>query len=138
MPIPSSYTEDSLALYMRDGVLKTIAGVLGLTTTADFAEAVTSALLGYGVSAIDDAADIAKLRAWAAVAAWEVAQTVASGDYRFSADGGSWDRQQVFEHITTMLDAARRNAAAASAVSTDEGGLAISQGTVAVRNRAVW
>ena len=116
MPIPSSYTEDSLALYLRDGVLKTIAGVLGLTTTADFAEAVTSALLGSGVSAIDDAADIAKLRAWAAVAAWEVAQTVASGDYRFSADGGSWDRQQVFEHITTMLDAARRNAAAASAV----------------------
>jgi len=138
MPIPSSYTEDSLALYMRDGVLKTIAGVLGLTTTADFAEAVTSALLGYGVSAIDDAADIAKLRAWAAVAAWEVAQTVASGDYRFSADGGSWDRQQVFEHITTMLDAARRNAAAVSATSTDAGGLAVSQGTVAVRNQAVW
>jgi len=138
MPIPSSYTEDSLALYMRDGVLKTIAGVLGLTTIADFGEAVTSALIGYGAASVDDAADIAKLRAWAAVAAWEVAQTVASGDYRFSADGGSWDRQQVFEHITTMLDAARRNAAAVSATSTDAGGLAVSQGTVAVRNQAVW
>ena len=138
MPIPSSYTEDSLALYMRDGVLKTIAGVLGLTSTADFAEAVTSAQLGYGVSAIADATDIAKLRAWAAVAAWELAQTVAASDYRYSADGASFDRQQVFEHITTMLDAARRNAAAISAVSSDEGGLAVSQGTLAVRNQAVW
>lgn len=138
MPIPSSYTEDSLALYMRDGVLKTIAGVLGLTGTADFAEAVTSAQLGYGVSAIADATDIAKLRAWAAVAAWELAQTVAASDYRYSADGASFDRQQVFEHITTMLDAARRNAAAISAVSSDEGGLAVSQGTLAVRNQAVW
>lgn len=138
MPVPSSYTEDTLGLYMRDGVLKTIAGVLGLVNTSDFDEAVINALLGYGVGAIADASDIAKLRAWAAVAAWELAQTTAASDYRYSADGASFDRQQVFEHITTMLESARRNAAAVSAVSSDEGGLAVSQGTVAVPNQAVW
>jgi hypothetical protein len=134
MPIPSSYSEQELATYMRDGVLQSTAGVLGLTTIEQFDEAVNDALIAYGVSDVADATDIPKLRAAAQLCAWRLAQTVAAGDYAYSADGASYQRGQVFEHITKMLAAAERTALAFG-IST---GVITKPPTQAVSVQGVW
>lgn len=136
MALPTSYTDTELATYMRDAVLHSTARVLGLTETDQFAEAVNNAVLASGQTAIADCTDIPVLRAWAAVAAWETAQAVAAGDYAYSADGASWQRGQVFDHIEKMLSRAR---AAAVLVSGAAGGTAAgSLSSVALSNQAVW
>lgn len=136
MPPPSSYTDNTLAAYMRDAVLQSTARVLGLTMLDSFAEAVNNAVLACGQTDITACTDIPVLRAWAAVAAWEVAQAQAAGDYAYSADGASWQRQQVFDHINTMLDRAR---AAAVLIAESGGGTsADTLGSVALNNQAVW
>lgn len=136
MPLPTAYTDDTLAAYMRDAVLQSTARVLGLTALASFAEAVNNAVLACEQTDIAACTDIPVLRAWAAVAAWEVAQAQAAGDYAYSADGASWQRQQVFDHIKDMLDRAR---AAAVLIAGSAGGTAAgSLSSVALNNQAVW
>ena len=98
MSIPASYTEGTLASYCED-VLGALAVVLELTAAGgDFAEAVNSALLEYGVtdiSSITGSENIRKLRGLASVEAWRVAVTESAGDYDFSAGGASYHRSQV-------------------------------------------
>lgn len=101
MAMPALYSEYSLGSYMLDS-LGELAGILGMDDIV-VSEAVNDALLGYGVSDITKATDIARLRSAARVAAWRMALARASAMYQFSADGASYSRQQVTEHIRNML-----------------------------------
>jgi hypothetical protein len=113
MSIPASYTETTLADFMKDQ-LKGIATMLGWTTTPDdYQEAVNEALLAYGVSdiaTISGLANIKKLRALARVQVWKAALAAVAGDFSFSADGGSYQRDQVFQHIKDALQQATTEA----------------------------
>lgn len=110
MAIPTSYTESTLADYML-----AVLGVVGQTleyTNASFGEAVNDALVAYGVNEISQATDIKKLRALAKVAAWKKACDDLVGFYKFSADGGTYDRNQMREMAEKALTLAQADAAA--------------------------
>lgn len=113
MAAPTTYTETTLAGYMKSE-LGEMAGTLGLDTVPDdFEEAVNSALLSYGGTEIADITgveNIQKLRAFARVQAWKLASAYASARYAKSADGSSLSRDQLFAHCQRMLDRAEADA----------------------------
>lgn len=110
MALPSSYTENTLRDYMLS-VTATVAGALGWTAV-NFTEAVTDALVGYGVTDIAQATDMAKLRSLAKVEAWRAVADATVADYNFSADGGSYSRQQVHQQAVAALQRAEAEAVA--------------------------
>lgn len=113
MAIPSSYTEATLASYMQT-VLQDVGLALGWTTTPDdYQNAVDESLL---LMEVDDIADISgraslrQLRAAARITVWSQVAAATAGDYKFSADGGSYDRHQVHEHALAMKAQAESDA----------------------------
>lgn len=110
MAIPTSYTETTLAEYML-AVLGVVGQTLGLSSSS-FGEAVTDTLLAYGTDDISQATDMKKLRALAKAAAWKKACDDLVGFYRFSADGGTFDRNQMREMAEKALTLAQADAAA--------------------------
>lgn len=112
MPVPTAYTEDSLAAFMH-AALRDVATALGWSVAAgDYDEPVTDALIAYGEDDIADATDIQKLRALARVAVWQAAVDATVGDYDFSADGGSYSRSQLHAQALARLAQAQQQAAA--------------------------
>ena len=104
MPIPTSYTEQTLADFMQ-AELGAVATVLEYTNQS-YAEKINDTLLTYGasdISEISGAANIMKLRTIARMFAWKKAVGDMSTRYGFSADGGSYQRQQMFEQAKQML-----------------------------------
>lgn len=110
MAIPSSYTESSLRDYMLS-VTANVAGALGWTAV-NFTEAVNDALVAYGVTDSALATDVAKLRCLARAEAWRALVAATAADYNFSADGGSYSRQQLHEHCVAALERAEGEAVA--------------------------
>lgn len=101
MPLPTSYTEESLAQFMHT-TLGTIATDLELEEPAGelgaYAEAVYEALFNYGASdiaTITGTYNVRRLRVLAEVEAWRLVVYLTSGDFDFSADGGSYKRSQI-------------------------------------------
>src|SRR5262245_10804820 len=138
MPPPSSYTEDSLALYMRDEVLKATGQVLGLTELGQFADAVLEVQLAIGDTW---STDIRRTRIVARQEAWRVALAQAGGDYAYTEDGVVNNRQQIFDHCRLMFEQAEAEVIALGPVpGSDEATAAslVSRGSFAARNRAVW
>jgi hypothetical protein len=116
MPAPASYTETTLADFQLVA-LGPLAAVLGWTTTVEPAvvEAVNDALLAYGVADAAEATDIPKVRALARLTIWRAVARATAGNYRFSTDGQSFDRQQVHEHALAMIAEAEREGGAVGA-----------------------
>jgi len=111
MPVPTAYTESELADYMYAAMGDT-AQVIGWTGSGALAGAVIEALIAYGVTSIDVATDIPRLRALALVEAWKAAMAQVSGDYKFTdIDGRTAERQQIFDHCQEMLAQATADAA---------------------------
>lgn len=110
MAAPATYTEETLAIYMRDGVLKDLSAALGWTLVPDdYQEGINEALLMMEVDSISEVsgrANIQKLRYAAQIAVWRQVVNATAGDYNFSADGGRYDRSQVHEMGTKNLDRA--------------------------------
>jgi hypothetical protein len=108
--VPTSYTESQLKAFMITA-LGRIATVIDWDADTDqVAEAVNDTLLAYGVDDIADATDIVKLRALSRYSVLQAAHAWLATDFRFSADGGSYDRQQVFDHVGSLLDTAHSEA----------------------------
>ena len=105
MPVPTSYTEETLSQFMFD-ILGATGVALSLDPEVNFAEAVIQTLVDYGISEIDAATDIFKIRAIARVHAWEVALATVASDYNFADGGARFDRGQMHDHIIKMRDAA--------------------------------
>ncbi len=94
MAPPTSYTEDTLATFMLAD-LKDVATVLGWSTQASVQVAIDDVVLQLGISDIATATNIPQVRALARVFAWKLAVKAASAYYAFSADGGSFSREQL-------------------------------------------
>ena len=109
MTVPSSYTEATLKAYMH----KTLGKVAQLLEfSVDFGsydEAVNQALLDYGtddITTISGADNIIKIRALAKVQAWQLAFDNAAALMGFTADGGTYNRNQIHAMIEKNLEAA--------------------------------
>lgn len=124
--IPSAYTDFTLAAYMAT-VTNNVAAALGWTAD-NFSEAVNDTLLAYGVTTAADAGDIPRLRALAKVEAWRAVADATAADFNFSADGGSYSREQIHQHA---LDALTRAQAQAAPFVDDLGGFVIQPATLA-------
>lgn len=116
MSIPASYTEKTLAEYMHV-MLGKVAKALDLhfdpNGPGDYAEAVNDTLLAYGaedIATITGTNNIQKLRALARVAAWQHVVTNFAALYDFSADGASYNRNQLFKNAQEALKLAERAA----------------------------
>ena len=110
MTVLTSYSATSLISYM-EGCLGETATILGFDTSLDYGEALTQTELDYGVSDCSLATDIKKLLALARYNVWKHVAMFAVGKYHFSADGGSYDPQQIFDHANEMLKLAWIDAA---------------------------
>lgn len=113
MPLPTVYTEETLALYMHI-TLGNVAEALGYDVSESYFEAVNETLLDYGVDDLSNATDIRKLRALARAQAWRKAANDTAGDYDFKAGDGSYNRSQVHEQCVVNLNMALTEAAAYS------------------------
>ncbi len=109
MTAPTSYTETTLADFMASQ-LGNFPTIFGWASPDDYQEAVNETLLAYGVDAITDATNIRKLRSLARVEAWKLVVSKLASDYKFSADGSSFERQQMHEMARKNLAAAEQDA----------------------------
>lgn len=109
MPIPVSYTEKSLAEYMYRAlgkVSKVLNIHLGTEDAGDLSEVVNDTLLAYGtdsISSISGRENILKLRSLALVAMWRYVIANFTALYDFSADGASYQRNQMFKSAQEAL-----------------------------------
>jgi hypothetical protein len=109
MPVPTAYTETTLADFMN-GQLGQFPAMFGWTSPASYQEAVNETLLAYGVNAIADATNIRKLRALARVEAWKQVLSELASKFKVQADGSTFERQQMFEMASKSLAAAEQDA----------------------------
>ena len=113
MSLPDQYTEDSLAGYMHD-LLGKVAQVLGYAvgagTAGSYQEAVNATLLRYGVSSLDAALDLRKLRALAALEAWNKACADLAALYPFALDQARYERGEMFKQAELQRAGALREA----------------------------
>lgn len=117
MPIPTEYTEETLAGYMLTA-LSQVAGVLGWDDETDeVGEAIIGALLAYfgtagANSIIANATDITKLRVLARREIWRAAVAALTTKYTFSTDGQKFDRSDMMKLASAQLERAETDAAA--------------------------
>ena len=110
MPVPTSYTEITFAMYLH-GVLGVTAEMIGWTVVGDsYAEVINDTLLAYGVADIGDATDLSKLRVLGRMCLWQMAKTAVIPEVNYSADGQNYSREAIFQHIDNMLSQARIDA----------------------------
>lgn len=133
MALPVSYTEVSFATYLH-GTLSHTADALGWSG-GDYAEIVNDSLLIAGVSditTVTGAAPLRLLRMAGAIALWQAVVAAFVGDYDFEADGGRYDRDQLFQHAKATLAMARGQGIVAGLDVDGDGGAAweVQGGTV--------
>lgn len=102
MAAPTLYSEALFAQYLLD-VLKDTATALGWTTQGDVQAAIDETLLALAVSTIADATEIRKLRAVGRREVWRLVASATAAHYAFSADGASYNRQQIHDHAVAAL-----------------------------------
>ena len=106
MPALTPYTHDSFKQYLCHS-LRDMAGALGWTVAnGDFDEPLNDALLmldNDDVANFTTNAQLRLLRSAGKVAVWRAVVATTAGDYQFSADGGSYNRQQVHDHARKMV-----------------------------------
>lgn len=107
--IPVAYTELTIAQYMH-GLLGKMAAVLGFaeptTDAGAYQEAVNEVMLALGVSDLESAPDIRKVRALAAREAWKLALDNLATAIDYSADGSRFDRSQLSLQAQAALNRA--------------------------------
>jgi hypothetical protein len=103
MAAPLSYTEATLWQFMRDE-MQDVGRALNWNNQTDYQPAIDETQLQMGVPDIAQVAStqIRLLRAVARVNCWRMAAQATAGDFDFSADGGSYSREQMHTHCLEM------------------------------------
>lgn len=112
MPVPTSYTEATLADYMH-AVLGPVGVALNYMPATAYREPITETLLTYGttdIATIAGAANLRKLRTLARVEVWRMVVGHVSGDFDFTADGATFSREQLHAMATANLKQAMADA----------------------------
>jgi hypothetical protein len=111
MALPSVYSDATLGAFIHAD-LGPIATTLGWTVAGgSYAEIINEALIIGNAASVADLS-VAKARALVRVAAWRVVAQHTAGDYKFSADGASYDRQQMHAHAVAQAARCEADAAA--------------------------
>ncbi len=111
---PVTFTESEFASF-ANAELGALAGALCLKSPADYAQVIADTLLELNVASlalISGPAAVRKARAFARVYLWRMAARRTAGDFDFSADGGRYDREQVYKHCMEQAEIAESEAAA--------------------------
>lgn len=107
--IPATYTEQALAEFMRDSVLKDVAVDLDLTIIdletdpSPYLDAVRESLNGYGVGTIEEATDTYLLRLYARREAWRMAMGYSASLYDVSGQERVLKRSQIHTQARAMF-----------------------------------
>lgn len=112
MSVPTSYTSETLAAAMH-AWLGPLAASLGWSAPTSYSEAITSALVLYGVSDLSQATDIAKLRALALYTAWQAAAAAVAAEVNWSR--GIESVSSSHRHTAALQQVAAAKAAASEA-----------------------
>ncbi|MGB4949050.1 MAG: hypothetical protein WBO55_00180 [Rhizobiaceae bacterium] len=112
MPVPTSYDEDGFKAYLHGRLNRGgVADAFGWSVAGGvYDEIVNDTLLAYGVTDIADADDLVKLRALGSLALWQAAKEAAVLEINYTADGTTFSREAIFQHIEAMLAQARSSA----------------------------
>jgi hypothetical protein len=109
MPPPTSYTESIFADYLVSA-LGSVAGSLGWTAgSPQVQEAVADALLDLGsasIASVTTPFQIRGLRALGRLAIWRAVVQAVAGNYAFSGDGATFQRDQVQKQALQALELA--------------------------------
>lgn len=112
-----AFTENTLAAWMERR-LGDLAGILEWTAEGgDFDDIVQDAMLSLGtddLSTKDSLAEIKEVQTFARVALWAAVVEATAGHYAFTADGGTFNRQQIREMAQDNLDRAMTDSMAYS------------------------
>jgi hypothetical protein len=121
MPLPTTYTAEELAAWMRDELLAT-ATVLGMSDPAHpgYTTAVRRTVRAYGVSDISQATDVVKLEALALIEVWRSVVNQTATAINFEADGGRYDREAIHKHAVVQLAQAQAGYAVLYPVAAEE------------------
>ena len=111
MAIPTSYTEATLAQFMKDVIGDTADSISWTTVIGKYQEAVNETLIAYGVTDIALATDIAKIRAIARREVWRAVANSTAGNYRFGSDREQYYRDHVYDHAKSEFLSASASAA---------------------------
>jgi hypothetical protein len=124
MPLPTTFTSEELATWMRDELLAT-ATVLGMDNPANpgYTTAVRRTLRAYDLA---QATDVVKLEALALIEVWRSVVNQTATAINFEADGGRYDREAIHKHAVVMLAQAQAGYAVLYPVAAEE---AASSGT---------
>jgi hypothetical protein len=106
--LPTTYTQTTLAEWMRDELLAT-ATVLGMgdPTHPGYTTAIRRTLRAYGATDLAQATDVVKLEALALIEVWRSVANQAATAINFEADGGRYDRKEIHKQALTMLGQAQ-------------------------------
>lgn len=117
MAVPTTYTEQSLAVFMAS-VIGDVAMEIPPagwdvtdTTAGDYQNAVDETLIHYGVSDIVAATDIPKIRAIARWQVWQAVYDALAGTHDISGDGQNLQLSQVPANVEGRLSRALQAAA---------------------------
>lgn len=109
MTIPVAYTEVTLAQFMHSE-LGVVAGVLKIsapsTDAGSYQEPVNEVMLELGVTDLEMAPDIRKVRALARREAWRMAVNGLAVKYDFKEGGDQYDRSQMHDQASKSLERA--------------------------------
>lgn len=104
-----AFTLETFAQFLERSLSSTAAVLDWSADNDDFDDIVTDTLLHLDIDDIEtvtDNATIRKLRAVGQMYVWKMAMAAFAGDYTFSADGGQFSRNQLFQHAETMFQRA--------------------------------
>jgi hypothetical protein len=142
--IPTTYSDEGLAEFMRDSVLKDVAVDLDLTDIdmdedpSPYLDAVREALNGYGVGDIGEAVDTYLLRLYARREAWRMAMSYSASLYDVSGTERILKRSQIHTQARAMFYQAEAELRSylKDLLATSASGASTTTGYVPVK--AVW
>lgn len=106
MPLPIAYTEETLGQYMHSE-LGQVAAVLKLENpvgdAGNYQEPINDVLLELGVVDIGSVSDLRKVRVLAKLFAFQMAANKLATVYDVSADGESYHRSQIVDHVRNSI-----------------------------------
>jgi hypothetical protein len=102
MTVPSSVNASGLASYMH-GELGRVASALAFTVPDSYTQAITRALVAYGVQDIASATNVPRLLALSSVEAWRLAVQQLTPQFTINTDGRGESRSDFYAHCKDML-----------------------------------
>jgi hypothetical protein len=119
MPALDPYTDSTFKEYLHRALGHTATGLHWSVAGGHYDELLLDTKLALDVNdlaSLTSNADLKKLRVVGRVQLWRAVLAATAGDYAFSADGGSYSREQVHAHAQAMLAQAESEAMAVGAL----------------------